>query len=569
MAVAALAATEMLVPPAGQALTQNGTAKGESMNGTPRADVLLGLGGNDTINGKGGSDELSGGPGADRVTGGPGVDTLLGGPGNDRLQAKDGAADTVNCGTGASDFAIVDPVDEVSKSCEQVEGGVAEVIPPVAGPAAPAAPAAEVPKETPKEEEPEPEPEPEPDEPGYDGSLEEVSLTDVKVAAGWTGKGGNFSDQAGEPFEVNGRSLRIQTDGAGGAAIATSPQFAEPVNLNRSHVSFHSRLEFAGRLDRVRLRLASDDDFATNYAEATVWQEDFDPIIQRSSFEFQSIPRGDFKVVGEVDWKAIDRAQIILTDNAEIGPVTLYVAGLYGVKTQEIPTVSFAFDDGRASTYNRGMRELAPFRLPATAYVIADAVGKPGMITLEQLRNLQRQHHWEIAGHAMHEASHNLPSGLDSLEPAALKTEMDELRAWLDENGFPRESFAYPKGAAGAEVKQFVRRDYCAARATAEGPETIPPRDPYTLRGYSIPKDWNEAKFASKSAEVNSVIDEGAAAKAWTILTFHNILDGTPSQANEVNTAQYAAIVAHVEQLRDEGKVRVLTIEEALKHHCH
>jgi peptidoglycan/xylan/chitin deacetylase (PgdA/CDA1 family) len=558
LAVATVAAADMAAPSVGSALTKTGSPRADKLAGTIRSDVLLGLAGNDTLSGKAGADELSGGPGADRLTGGPGADTLLGGPGSDQLRARDGSADTVNCGAGGGDHAFVDEVDQVSGSCEDVEG-LAAILP---APSTPPLPAGELPKPILEE------PQPEAEEPGYDGTLEEVPLSNVKVSAGWTGTGGTFSDQAGEPFEINGKTLRIQTDGVGGEAIATSPEF-EAVNLKRSHVSLHSRVEFGSRLDQVRIRLASEDDFDSNYAEATVWETDFDPIILRSSFELQSIPRGEFKTVGKVDWGKVNRAQIILTDNAETGPVTLYAAGLYGVKDKEVPTVSFAFDDGRISTYNRGMRELSAYRFPATAYVIADSVGKPGMITLEQLRTLQKQHHWEIAGHAMHLAAHNEPSGLDSLEPAALKAEMDELRDWLTENGFPRETFAYPKGAAGREVRQYVTRDYCAGRATAEGPETIPPRDPYTLRGWSIGKDWNEAKFASKAAEVNSIVDGGVAVKAWTILTFHDIVDGTPTQPNDVKTTEFAAVAAHVEQLRKEGRVRVLSIEDALKHTCH
>ena len=311
----------------------------------------------------------------------------------------------------------------------------------------------------------------------------------------------------------------------------------------------------------MRLRLASDADFEANYAEATIWQSDFDPIILRSTFEFQSIPRGEFKIVGNVDWKKIDHAQIVLTDNDESAlPVTVYVAGISGVKTSEVPIVSFGFDDGRASTYTRGMRELSPYRFPATAFVIADSVGKGGMITAEQLHTLEKQHHWEIAGHAMKLASHNEPSGLDSLSAEALKTEMDELRAWLTENGFPLESFAYPKGAAGPEVRKYVKRDYCAGRATAAGPETIPPRDNYTMRGYSI----NGLK--ENAAAVKAKIDRGVADKAWTILTFHDIVDVTVDETTDFKTSEFAEVVAYVEQLRKEDKVKVRTTEQVL--HC-
>jgi len=553
MAMAAVVLVGLLAAATALAVTKTGTSKADTLTGTARADVLLGVGGNDQLSGKAGTDELFGGPGADRLNGGPGVDTLLGGPGNDRLNAKDGAADTVNCGAGV-DTATVDQIDEVSENCEQVSGQVEEgtPTPPAIGPPGP---------EGPEGPQGPAGPQPESEEPGYDGTLEETPLSSVKLSAGWTGTGGTFSDQGGEPFEINGKSLRIQTDGVGGEAIATSPQF-EPVNLNKSHVSFHSRLEFGGRLDRVRLRLASSGDYANNYAEATVWQSDFDPIILRSSFEFQSIPRGEFKIVGDVNWKAITRAQIVLTDNDELAlPVSLYVAGIYGVKTSETPVVSFGFDDGRVSTYNRGMVELAKYRFPATAYVIADSVDKPNMITAEQLHVLEKQHHWEIAGHAMKLASHNKESGLDSLTAEELKAEMDELRAWLTENGFPLESFAYPKGAAGPEVRKYVTRDYCAGRATAAGPETIPPRDNYTMRGYSI--NGLKENFASVKAK----IDQGVADKAWTILTFHDIVDVTVDETTDFKTSEFAEVVAYVAQLQKEGKVKVRTTKDVL--HCH
>jgi hypothetical protein len=95
--------------------------------------------------------------------------------------------------------------------------------------------------------------------------------------------------------------------------------------------------------------------------------------------------------------------------------------------------------------------------------VIADAVGDPGILSLEQLYTLRDLHHWEIAGHAFTVADHNPPNGLDGLEPEALKTEMNGLRDWLDENGFSRASFAYRQGRrrgdlAGPHLPQSCRR---------------------------------------------------------------------------------------------------------------
>ena len=107
---------------------------------------VAGNGGGDTVTGNDGSEQLDGGPGDDRLEGGFGHDTLTGGPGrdtifgdetsqrcsygdectvvpygNDTISARDGEADTVDCGVG-DDRAVVDQVDVVA-NCEIVDRG--------------------------------------------------------------------------------------------------------------------------------------------------------------------------------------------------------------------------------------------------------------------------------------------------------------------------------------------------------------------------------------------------------------------------------------------------------------
>jgi hypothetical protein len=96
-----------------------GTRRSDRLVGTNGPDELRGLAGNDHITGRGGDDRLSGGAGNDHLTGGRGTDTLLGGSGNDVLSARDGRRDTVDCGTGRRDRAIVDQRDRV-RGCERV-----------------------------------------------------------------------------------------------------------------------------------------------------------------------------------------------------------------------------------------------------------------------------------------------------------------------------------------------------------------------------------------------------------------------------------------------------------------
>lgn len=547
----------LAVPSESAAVTERGTSAADTLNGTPQADRLLGLGGNDTLAGREAGDHLLGGGGEDKVRGGLGTDTMRGEAGADVLLARDGAIDRVDCG-GGIDVAVVDSADKVAANCEDVErprrpSEVVTVPGPVVTVEKPAAP--------PPDPEPEPEPEPGPDpDPGKSPVREELPLAEFPSGHGWIGTPEEDVDDTGPPHVVNNnRSLMMKASG-GAETIATSPQLA-PVDFSHAHVAFQAKVGLSGNLRSVRLRLASGD-IATDYAEATLWQEDEDPIILQSSFELQSLPTGAFDVVGEVDWSTIDRAEIVLSSGLG-GEVILYVAGIYAVPTKERAEISFTFDDTYLSTYTLGMKKLSAYRFPATAYVIADIVGDPGRMTLEQLYELRNLHHWEIAGHSMTLAAHNLPSGLNSLEPepAKLEAEMDALRGWLDENGFKRRTFSYPKGAAGQGVRKYVRRDYCAGRATAEGPETIPTRDDYTMRGWSI---------SSNSDTVDSIkakIDRAVAEKAWLMLTWHDLV-GTPDESADFSVAGFEQVVDYVRSLQLQGKVRVRTVAGALEVNC-
>ncbi|HEU4737580.1 MAG TPA: polysaccharide deacetylase family protein [Solirubrobacterales bacterium] len=544
-------AAALVLPALGQAASKRGTAGPDTLTGTAAADTLSGLGAADTLNGRGGADKLLGGPGGDKLTGGPAADKLLGGPGNDRLQARDGTADVVNCGPGSSDLAVVDSSDRVTASCERVEAPVVDQPPaPQPNPETPRVnPPPEEPgeeKENPSEEEPEVE-------------YEERPLAMFPAEHGWTGVNGKFSD-AGPPFDVNGtRSFRVGSEGNGSTAVATSPEL-EKADLTHSHVTVQGLLSFSSRLKTVKLRLSSGD-IATNFAEATVWQEDFDPIIFGSTFEFQSLARGDFAVTGQVDWSKIDRAQLLVTDTGG-GEVAFYVAGIYAVPDREKATISFAFDDGDASTYTRALKKLSTYRYPASAYIIADTVGTGGFLNLEQLHQLRDLHHWEIGGHALSIASHNLPNGLDDLNEPQLKNEMNGLRDWLYDNGFSRASFAYPKGAASPEVRHYVQRDYCAGRVTAMGPETLPPRDEYILRGWSI-NGLNQGE-----EDVEEVVDKAVANGTWAILSFHDIVGGTPAAATDFNDDEFEAVVDYVHALQKQGKLRVRTVGDTVASHC-
>ena len=113
------------------ALTLEGGGGGDRLRGGLGANTILGEGGNDDLEGRAAADMLDGGAGHDRIDGLGGADTVFGGAGFDSIEARDGEADSVDCGPD-DDAATTDPID-ARASCDTA---------PAATPPAPSAPAA-------------------------------------------------------------------------------------------------------------------------------------------------------------------------------------------------------------------------------------------------------------------------------------------------------------------------------------------------------------------------------------------------------------------------------------------
>jgi Ca2+-binding RTX toxin-like protein len=113
-----------------------GTRDHDDLVGTNQDDEMYGLAGRDDIRGKDGEDYIEGGTGnddlfgqddRDEIYGGAGLDRIVGGRGNDYINSADnGRVDTVDCGGGLNDRAVVDDEDIVvggttgTGSCEVV-----------------------------------------------------------------------------------------------------------------------------------------------------------------------------------------------------------------------------------------------------------------------------------------------------------------------------------------------------------------------------------------------------------------------------------------------------------------
>ncbi len=118
---------------AAETFTVGAAGQTSSVSGGGGNDTITTLNGSDQVNGGAGDDRLVTGFDNDNVTGGPGRDTIFSDAtgsycgfytctvpfGNDTVNARDGEADTIDCGVGA-DGAVVDAID-THANCESVD----------------------------------------------------------------------------------------------------------------------------------------------------------------------------------------------------------------------------------------------------------------------------------------------------------------------------------------------------------------------------------------------------------------------------------------------------------------
>lgn len=98
---------------------QDGGAGADRESGHAGNDVQYGGSGNDRLEGGDGADSEYGGSGNDTIVGGRGADIIHGDAGDDTIYARDGAPDSVNCGSGRHDVAYADHSDKL-RGCEKV-----------------------------------------------------------------------------------------------------------------------------------------------------------------------------------------------------------------------------------------------------------------------------------------------------------------------------------------------------------------------------------------------------------------------------------------------------------------
>ena len=149
-------------------------------------------------------------------------------------------------------------------------------------------------------------------------------------------------------------------------------------------------------------------------------------------------------------------------------PLGHLVAELEKGKTPSRRGVAVTFDDGTEDTFTHAFPVLVTYRIPATVFLIVSNIGRPGSLTLDQIRQMKE------AGISF--GSHTLSHAyLPSLSPPTVRDELVVSRQRLTALGLSGESVSYPGGGFTPKVVQHVQEaGYRFACTTNRGLRRLP-----------------------------------------------------------------------------------------------
>jgi peptidoglycan/xylan/chitin deacetylase (PgdA/CDA1 family) len=252
------------------------------------------------------------------------------------------------------------------------------------------------------------------------------------------------------------------------------------------------------------------------------------------------------------------RARLYLPDNARSVTVLHGLARVGSLSVDDVSfigrtpapfnraLVSLAFDDSWLSDYNLALPVLSQHAVPATHFVITNAIGTTNRLDLTLLTELHNRGH-EIASHT---ASH---ADLTTLAPSALLGELTTSKQYLEANGFgPVLDFASPQGQYNPAVVDAIRTLYQSHRTVDAGFNAQDDLDPYRLRCQNI-------RNTTTAAEVATWAARAAAERSWLILTYHDVVSSGGSQYSTTT----ARLDEQISALQNQS-LAIVTVQQAL-----
>ena len=383
----------------------------------------------------------------------------------------------------------------------------------------------------------------------------ETVISNLQPAHGFTkGSLGTMADDAAN-FVRGSQSLRITTDGAGGVVTVTKSAITPALDLTGRYLRLWLKVDDLAKLSELSLYLSSDN------LTAAWWIFDVGAagsgqtyrFLENGKWSLLTIGWGQGAATGAPLRNAVNAVRLRAKDKGGGQPATVWFGGIASVPQAADGVVTIGFDDGWASQFTEARKKMDQYGFPGTAYVIPNAVGTPGYMTLAQIRELQDLHGWSIGGH--HETA------LDQFSGDALDETVAGVKEYLLRNGLNRgaDHFAYPNGVFSDAIVDVVRRYFRTGRTIVTGPseatpylESVPPAHPYKVRCINV-------RDVTPTATLNSLMTRARDHKEWLILNFHKIVAAT-AEVTDYSITNFAVVIDNIAA----AGVKVRTVREVL-----
>lgn len=333
-------------------------------------------------------------------------------------------------------------------------------------------------------------------------------------------------------FIRGSQSLKLVTDGAGGACFSAKKNISPTLDVSSKHFKIRVMVDKPANVVELFIYLSSDN-LTSNWI--TLKPSDDYSVMKPGVWTTLTFSDGgrNSAPTGSPTLSAINALQVRIKDDATTA-VTLNIQEIATFAPPAAGVCSITFDDGRISQWNVAKPIMDAYAFPGTMYVYPSVIGNGTHVSKAQLATMQELN-WDVSSHTY---SH---PHLSQLDDGSIHEQFRRSKEWLVQNGFAKgaNDLALPYGDYNdTNVLPIAKQYFRSVRTITNQVETLPPASTYKIRTLYV---INTMTLATAEAAVADAVTN----KEWLVMVFHDIVT-TPAIDVEWATSDFTTLMAYV-----------------------